>query len=538
MSPQEFKRLQSGLNEKYGSYKAPSTASSGATIDDFDRELEQRRQAKQQAAEEAEKSKGFLTRVKEDVKKRAGDIYETFQETAKGDITPVETGIRAAGSALAGAGDVAGEALTSAYRTFVPDVVKPVIEKGVEKAAKAAGVPEAMEMYGDFAKAHPRAAKNIEAVANIGLNLPGVAGAKVVGETAEVAAKQGAKAAAKSVSKKALSALEDRYSSIVRLTRKSKQAEAEWGKNTARLLAEEGGVDLGVLPDKTLDTYSAAVPKVKEKLDEASKAVKRVIADSGAYGNIDEAERLALKANEANKKLGSVYEKNRDQIRQEFAAIRENYKNVAIRTAEGEMLLPLSVLDDAKSGAWDRAFSGAPLATSKAAQDTDFAIGKALQQTVEDGIDDANIKAMNKKVGDYAEALDVLRNAHGMVLPGGRIGKYAAQATGGLIGAITGGPTGGIAGYFLADQVADMLANPTTRTGYLRKILEKAGVPKNKSKEIVDETLKILKARQAERASRKLLPAPGGTSRGIEPPIRLPESGVLEGQEKLRSLSK
>lgn len=496
LSPQEIAEIRKQYNIQ--PVKAP--AASGGTDEAYRSARTERLKAlRQQPAQGAapEQEQGFLSRVGSDIRKRADEAFDTLGEAARGEITPVESAGRIVGQGLAVGGDIVGEGLTSAYRTVVPEKAQDVIEQGVGRAAQAVGLPKAMEKYEKFAEANPRAAKNVEAIANIGLNLPGVAGTKVVGEAAEVAAKQGVKAAAKSVSKKAMTKLEDQYSALVRLSRKAKQAEAEWGKNTARLLAEEGGVDLDVLPDKTLDTYSSAVPQIKTKLDEASQAVKKVIADSGVYGNIDEAERAALKANEVNRKLGTVYKQNQEQIKREFAAIRDNYKDVATITEEGETLLPLSAIDEAKSGAWDRAFSGAPLATSKAAQDTDFAIGKSLQKTIEDGIDDAPIKEMNRKVGDYAEALDVLRNAHGMVLPGGRIGRYTAQAIGAGVGSVaTGGVGGGLVGYFVADKLADALANPATRTSYLRKILEKAGATKNQSKEVVEEALKILDSRR------------------------------------------
>lgn len=184
------------IRQKYGTV---STSSTGRTpeqqrlLDMLDKKMG--KQVGQTEQAEPEK-KGFLAGIAESFKKRAGAVKETFKETAAGDITPVETGIQTVGTGFGFLGDVLGEGLKGAGRivsAITPDVVEKKFKEEWQKESKkfkgsAIGkftlkaISEDFEAYQKFKEKHPRAAKDIESVANIASFIPVGKGAQIAGK--------------------------------------------------------------------------------------------------------------------------------------------------------------------------------------------------------------------------------------------------------------------------------------------------------------------------------------------------------------------
>lgn len=169
------------------------TAPEGATKEQAFEYFKSQYGAKTSQAEEGistpnttpEVEKGFFSRVGEDLEKRYGMAKISAKEAALGKQTTSENILQTTGQ-VAGLGmDVIGEGLVSAVK-YLSDVTPDAIEEPVVKFAKESlskiadsdigrkgieALSKGVETYQEFAKENPRAARNIEAVANIGLFL-------------------------------------------------------------------------------------------------------------------------------------------------------------------------------------------------------------------------------------------------------------------------------------------------------------------------------------------------------------------------------
>lgn len=124
----------------------------------------------------------FFDRAKTAIKDRAGDIKETFQKTASGEITPVETGFRFVGDVIGGAGDIFGAAIEPAVRPILESkLARPAVEK------LAQGM-EAYEKWKSESDANERIGEMIESIVNIGDLFGATAATK---KTSQVALKGG-----------------------------------------------------------------------------------------------------------------------------------------------------------------------------------------------------------------------------------------------------------------------------------------------------------------------------------------------------------
>lgn len=127
---------------------------------------------------------GFFSRAGTALKERFGKVKKTFGETARGEISPVETGVRLVGDVAGGVGDVVGAALS-------PQVEKLAQKEWAKPAFEAlAGGMEKYEEWKNSSELNRRTAEVLEGVVNIA-DLAGIsAGAKAtVKTTAKVAGK-------------------------------------------------------------------------------------------------------------------------------------------------------------------------------------------------------------------------------------------------------------------------------------------------------------------------------------------------------------
>jgi len=138
----------------------------------------------------SETKPSFLSRVNTDLKKRAGDIVNSFKKEVTSTATPLglgRLGLRTAGAVAGTVTDIAGEAVKSvADTTGVTQALKPVglalLDTSLGKAGLEA-VKGGVESYNAFKQANPDTANALEDVLNIASLIPIGAGAKVVGNT-------------------------------------------------------------------------------------------------------------------------------------------------------------------------------------------------------------------------------------------------------------------------------------------------------------------------------------------------------------------
>lgn len=142
------------------------------------------------SAKSATQNKGFIDRTKEALGERVGQIKQTFGETFRGEISPVESAIRTVGDVAGGIGDVIGAAVEPAVRPLIEDLAQTKL--GGAALNKLSQGMEAWENWKGEGEANRRIAEVIEGLVNIG-DIVGVAagikaGAKKLGKIgAEVA---------------------------------------------------------------------------------------------------------------------------------------------------------------------------------------------------------------------------------------------------------------------------------------------------------------------------------------------------------------
>lgn len=134
--------------------------------------------------EQPQEKPGFLSRAGTALKERFGEVKKTFSETARGEISPVETGVRVVGDVAGSVGDVVGAALSPQIEKLAQkEWAKPAFEK------LAQGM-EAYEEWKNSSELNRRTAEMIEGVVNIADLAGATAGAKVTAKTtARVAGK-------------------------------------------------------------------------------------------------------------------------------------------------------------------------------------------------------------------------------------------------------------------------------------------------------------------------------------------------------------
>lgn len=314
------------------------------------------------------------------------------------------------------------------------------------------------------------------------------------------------------------------YKRILNPTARQIKVDSRFGGDSFTFLAQE-------LPDLPISVNKDgrivaddALEVAKQKYTAEATAYKPIIRNSGKYIGVDEI--IAKAKAQARKEFdGTDLEKAELQIENEINAYLRNTPQDVNVTADGRRFITLARADDIKTYSWNRGRGwGTPEA--EVWNDTNNLIGHSIKDAIEKEIPDANIRAMNKRLGQWKNAIDMLERRNGNVSgSGGKLSKYIIRATGTTVGSglgldqggLTGGLTGTGIGFLTANTLAVMLANPNVRLFVVRQILR--NLRKAGRTDMIQEAQKILQ----EQSSKYLLPARGGTSY-VEKPISLPQS--------------
>lgn len=131
------------------------------------------------AAEKPRIEQNFLERVSGDAQKRTGQMEKIAERYVGGDRSALEAYSQMALKQAQLATDVGTEVLTSGFRALPNAIENPIRQGASNVYSVVANSPvgdfagSAIKKYGDFAEKHPRAAGNIEAVADAGNLLAG-----------------------------------------------------------------------------------------------------------------------------------------------------------------------------------------------------------------------------------------------------------------------------------------------------------------------------------------------------------------------------
>jgi len=138
-------------------------------------------------------------------------------------------------------------------------------------------------------------------------------------------------------------------------------------------------------------------------------------------------------------------------------------------------------LDTVKQGMWSVGYNMLKPTSKSVARK----IGHIAKESIEQSYPQMNIRQTNELLAKYATLSDLLENAQGRVIQGGRMGRYFAKT----IGAIAGSKipiAGPIAGQYLGGKAADYLAAPERAALIASKKAQKAGMVGKSFNEVVN----------------------------------------------------
>lgn len=476
---------------------------------------------------------GFIDKVSTDIKNRFAKSSATFKDFQSGNIDPLSTSLQILGQGAGAINDIAGQAVSSAYSSLPTFVTTPInetaksvstdiLETSIGKAGLGA-IKLGAEAYNKFKQENPIAAKNLEAVLNIGSLLPITKGATVASEGAVGAVKGATKgvlgtadnllektlqsvtkplsSSFDNVSKKVFEQTIDDWNKIgtdyVRTNKILKKAQAR-EKDPALFLAERG-----IDPGSTVD--SGARKQIAERLKKQDTAPfeevlqkSLQIADESAPGidlNKIEANLLNdIKSANVDVQKAKTLEKG---IKERIQLLKEKYGSDIVKRQD---------LNIEKRAFWQNTGFDT---TGNLAGDVNYRMGRSLKTAIEDSVDDVNIQELNNILGDHYEAarfLEALDGKAGKLTTGEKIKKAIVRSASTLVGSKLSDFGGGLTGFIVADSINSALrgANDAFKSFFLQNL--KTTNPA-KYDEYVN-ALKYIQKTEVDKASRLKLPAP------------------------------
>lgn len=437
-----------------------------------------------------------------------------------GNVKPIQSVPEAIGvGAEVGSYAIGGGGGATAVKTGLKGLLKQGLKEGITTGATSGG----LFSFGQSMQEAENKPMDVAYNTLFGTALGGVAGG-VLGTAVPLVTK-GAQEVAKFAKVPELQTkLSEGYQKIFNPTARQIKADTRFGNNSFDFLAQE-------MPDLPITVNSngrveadAAIEMAKQKYAAEASAYKPIIRNSGKYVDIDNVIANAKKA--ARQEFdGTDLAKAEQQIENEVNAYLSNTPQDVKVTASGKRFVTLSRADDIKSYSWARG-KGWGTPEAEVWNDTNNIIGHSIKDAIEQQLPEAPVKAMNRRLGQWKNAIDMLEKRNGQVSgSGGKISKYLIKSVGTSVGAglggqdsVGGGLTGAGAGFMTASALAALMANPNVRLFAVRQILKRlSNAGKN---DMIKEAEDILK----QQAQRYLLPAAGKTSY-VEKPIIVAQAG-------------
>lgn len=427
------------------------------------------------------------------------------------------TGAEIGSYAIGGGG--AGTALKTGLKGLIGRGVKEGIATGVSSGA--------LMGFGDSMQQAESKPMDVAYNTLFGAGVGGLAGGVLGGVTPLVS--KGVKEVAKFTKVPELQTkLSEGYQKIFNPTARQIKADTRFGNNSFDFLAQE-------MPDTPLKVNSAgrveadeAIEMAKMKYSAEAAAYKPIIRNSGRYVNIDQAVSKA-KAQARKEFDGSDLIKAEQQIDDEINAyLAKNPQDINV-TPSGNRFMTLARADDIKSYSWSRG-KGWGTPEAEVWNDTNNIIGHTLKDAIEKQLPDVRVKEMNRRLGQWKNAIDMLERRNGQVSgSGGKLSKLFKTQTGSIVGGLIGtgtgddnrligGAAGASAGFITASALAAMMSNPNVRLFAVRQLLQRLN--KAGRKDMIKEAEQILK----QQSAKYLLPAKGGFSY-VEKPILVAQPG-------------
>lgn len=444
----------------------------------------------------------FLGNLGQDINNRAQNLAANDANYAAGKVGVISHVLQDAGQVAGGFGDAFNEALGALDRTFTGGAIGGALGAGVKSLASTAPGQAVAKAIADFQQAHPEAAANIGAIANIASLFPvGKAGSLGLKGLEEGAAKLGttelAQSAGASAAKSVASNLEDIFTNSSKSTvRDTFEHMLDRGQNPAQVLVErklatqipieDGHVRI---PDNS-PVITSLDKEIAAKSDLLTAALSKV--------------RTTIPADEMKSQVDNIISQNRTfrqqgripEMQARAAQIIDNYV-----AQEGKTRFKLTDIQGMKQG--QTALSSMfRKAQDFGKADEHSALGFAFQKMIEDKAPDVAVRQLNKQTGELIATKELLGKLDGATIRGGRLGRYGARILGATIGSQGSIPIiSPVLGAFMGDAIVSGLQKAKIAGPINRLLMKVAQTAPDNS--VVNDTLKFV---QAVESGQKVMP--------------------------------
>lgn len=435
----------------------------------------------------------FLGNLSNDLGQRATNLATNDANYAAGNVNPVSHALQDAGQVAGGFGDAFSEALGALDRTFTGGKIGGALNSGVHALAGTGAGQAVAKAVSDFSTAHPEAAANIGAVANIASLFPvgGAAGLAAKGleeGAAKLGATELAQTAGKGAADKIASNLEDIFTNSSKSTvRDTFEHMVDRGQNPAKVL-----VDRKLATQIPIEDGHIRLPDnspVVTKLDD------EIMSKSNLLNSALSKVRTTIPADDMKQEVNDVIAQNRTfrqqgripEMQDRAAQIIDNYVK-----QEGKTRFKLIDIQGMKQG--QTALSSMfRKAQDFGKADEHSALGFAFQKMIEDHAPDVSVRQLNKQTGELIATRELLGKLDGATIKGGRLGRYGARILGATIGSGGSIPiVSPVLGAFMGDAIVSGLQKAKIAGPINRLLMKVAQVAPDNT--VVKETQAFVEA--------------------------------------------
>lgn len=287
------------------------------------------------------------------------------------------------------------------------------------------------------------------------------------------------------------------------------------GKDPMKTYTEIFGTDVPAVGKDnrfTKESIDDAIQRVDDIYKPAAEGFNTILRNSPEVNSISKARDMAVKNLDSFSLTPDNYNRAVAKIENEFAAIKNEAQKRGVLL--GDDSIPVAYSDNLKDRFWG-ATKNFGTEDATIANSVNSSIGHGFKDSIENSIQDINVKNYNKQLGDLIVLRDFLSTKAGALAgTGGKMTRLMARVAGTVAGS-PGGSVGAIMGNITGDKLAQILINPAYQP--YRWIINKKlqQLPQAEILKLSQEANKVIETMLQKRMSRLALPegAPLGSAR-------------------------
>lgn len=278
------------------------------------------------------------------------------------------------------------------------------------------------------------------------------------------------------------------------------------GKDPIKTYTEIFGTDIPAVGKDnrfTRESIADYVQRVNDIYKPAAEGFNTILKNSPEVNSISKARDMAIKNLDAYNLTPEMKVRAAQKIEDSFNAI----KNEAAKTGQllGDDSIPVAYSDNLKDRFW-AATKNFGTEDATIANSVNSSIGHGFKDSIENSIQDINVKAYNKQLGDLIVLRDFLETKAGTLAgTGGKATRLMSRVAGAVIGS-KGGPFGSFLGTLTGDKLAQILINPEYQPyrWLINKKLQQ--LPQAQILKLTQEANAVIESMLQKRMSRLALP--------------------------------